>query len=258
MKTINAYWEEKNLGKKVVEVIFDEDDNIENYKKLNLTQYDYVLAKIPLNNNLLVHQLESEGFKYLENLITLQKKVSTIKYVPAMYLNIAEEYDHQLISDQKDLLTLTGEIKKGLFTNDRVSQDPFFNECLSSNRYANWINSLFNSENFELYFIIKRKDQSKVGFFILNNSDHKKYKQLLAGLFNDYKKTGIGFLTVLFPLMICKEQNINRLETYVSSNNLDILNMHSAVFAYEFKSTYVVLRKVQEINKSNKAESLTS
>jgi hypothetical protein len=68
VKIINAFWEERNLGLKVCELIFNADDSVDlSILREEEKLYDYLVAKIPSGSNRIIHDLENEGFRYLEN-----------------------------------------------------------------------------------------------------------------------------------------------------------------------------------------------
>ena len=76
MKIINAHWEERNTGMKVLEIVFNRKDKLKVFIDLIIEEkFDYIVAKVPGGKTELIHELENSGYRLLENQIQISVKV---------------------------------------------------------------------------------------------------------------------------------------------------------------------------------------
>jgi hypothetical protein len=67
MKIINAFWEERNIGKKTIEVEYEKSDNETDFINsiTSLKDASYIVIKAPSGNFELSSILSEKGFKYI-------------------------------------------------------------------------------------------------------------------------------------------------------------------------------------------------
>ena len=113
-----------------------------------------------------------------------------------------------------DFCQLLNETEKGMFDNDRISNDSFFDRNISAKRYANWIKDLMKRK--ALFYVITYNDDN-AGFVILEKKDKLTYYSVLGGGYEKYRKSGLGI--VQKEPEITRKLGGKRLVTSVSSNN---------------------------------------
>ena len=143
------------------------------------------------------------------------------------------------IATEDDIVFLENELRNGLFETDRIYLDPFFTNDQASNRYINWIKYEL-SIGTNLY-IIKYKD-NKIGFFTLKEIGECVYYPLLAGLFNKYKKSGLGFSIIYCPIKETIKRNGKKISTNVSSNNQSAAKIHILLGFQIEKMCYTLIK----------------
>jgi len=242
VKIINAFWEERNLGLKVCEIVFDNNEIIDLDAISDLEKsYDYLIAKVPGDSVQLVHDLEVHGFRYLEN--------QQVFYILSNeLLNIDKDWEQrfhniscEIVSDKKDLDSICDQIKKGLYVKGRFSADPEIENSISDLRIVNWLNDLSRKENAFIYKL--NRDKSIIGYFALEKINITHLNVVQAGIFNDFQNKGFSFLIPYNILKIAFKNKIKGIFASVSSNNMKMINSISKIVHLSVKKTYIVMRK---------------
>ncbi len=239
MKIIDAFWEQKNLGLTTTEILFEASDNTLDSKSFSevCSSADYVVAKVPTGRFDLSSQLSEYGFVFIESSINFRLDVKNAFLTPLQRrLNEAVSYQEM---DLEDIAELNRELEKGLFKTDRIVLDPFFSNSLAANRYKNWIADECKREA-TLYKILYK--QNAIGFFTFKQMPNGTFYPFLAGLYENYSKSGLGFETLRKPI----EEVINRgggiISTYASSNNLPVIRAHEQQGFQIFEITNVFVK----------------
>lgn len=74
MRIVNCTWEFFNLDKRVVEISFDTDENVEmDYMQSFEQEYDYIVVKTQVCNPGLYRTLANLGYYFIENQISVTK-----------------------------------------------------------------------------------------------------------------------------------------------------------------------------------------
>ncbi len=214
MKIIHAHWEKRNLGVQTVEVEIKENDTLEEVKQcLSEIQGEYIVVKIPTHMAKLSFLIQEYGFYYVEDMALMSSNLKAVQRNSV----IQRLYD-EIIScemDKVDYLQLYQEIRKGLFSTDRVSIDPMFTKEQAAERYIGWIHDELEKGT-SLYKYVYRGNI--IGFFALKEIAQGRYTSFLGGIYLEYRKGGIGSI-VKVPETV-KKLGGKRVETYVSLNNL--------------------------------------
>jgi hypothetical protein len=249
MKIINAYWEERNTGLKTCEILFEKEDDFQNYIDSNPeSNYNFSVVKIPVGNLELVHQFENIGYRYLENQILLTFNVSQVEEINPKWKRLLNGFTCRLINTQEELKSILIEVSHKMFDTDRFSLDPFWQKDISSKRYHNWILDLFESGTSQFYII--SKNGTEIGFYSSRAESSEMNSCQIAGIYNKFKSSGYIFVLTWFWLIKSKEKEFKRLTTSISSNNRVMLSSLSKVFSFSVREVYIVLRK-SSVNKSN-------
>ncbi len=145
------------------------------------------------------------------------------------YENIFEELTVQKVESEEDVRYIQDEIRKGIFTTDRIAIDPYFGIEIANRRYANWVGDEVKQDGVLCYLV---SNGMKIGFS-LSKMDGT---GLLGGVFVDSQKEGVGGDFELAGLRTAVlYTDINKFYTSVSSNNLRILRL-CEMFGYRVRS----------------------
>ena len=238
MRVIDAFWEKRNLGVETVEINIDINDKIEDIKKaIEEVKAEYVVVKVPAGYIDAMFLLNDMGYKNMETIIHATHNLKNIE-LEGIQKRINDSVSYEPMNDD-DIEELFQEIKKGLFTTDRIYLDPYFTKEQASNRYIGWIKDELSrgTEAFKLIY----KDKS-IGFFMFKETEKDVYYPFLAGVYEDYRSTGLGFTFNYKPICEAIKRNGKMISTFISSNNNNTVRMHS-IFGFQFnKMDYVYIK----------------
>jgi hypothetical protein len=242
VKIVDAFWEERNLGLKVCEIVFEDNEIIDFDAITDLGKsYQYIVAKIPGDSVHLVHNLESHGFIYLENQLVLYILSDELLNIDKNWEQRFRNVSCEKVSDKKDLDNICDQIMKGLYIKGRISSDPEIKNGISDLRIVNWLNDLFVREDVYIYRLIK--DENAIGYFALEKINNAHYNVIQAGIFGDYQNRGFSFLIPLNILKIAYKKGIKGIFAPISSNNIKMINSISKFMHLSVKKTFIVMRK---------------
>ena len=254
MQFIDAIWEFKNTGKHTCELVFEAGDDFYSYPaELINNQYEFSVAKVPAGNLGLIHKLEEEGYRYLENQLLIEFDVSQVSSLYEEWSSQLAAFSCDVVEEEELMEKILDEIENNMFETDRYSLDPLMGGKVSSVRYRNWLRSLLDHGTTDIY--IMKRNNVDVGFFTIKQETERLSTCPIAGIFSDYKNRGYFLALAFLWLKASSERGYKRLSTSISTNNTSIHSFLSKVFSFKVKTTYVVLRKV--INK-NKIENINS
>lgn len=215
MKIIDAIWEKENLGVTSKEVLVDLNDSVDVVKTSLVTLNDqYIVVKVPASQFGITTLVQDMGYKFVEEMIEVEHDLHEVKRNRILQ-RLYDSLDYKEM-DASDIETLYSEVDKGMFSSDRISNDPHFSAELSARRYKNWIKSMLNSG--AIPYVMSYKEEP-AGFIILTTKDKIVYHSVLGGGYEKFRKTGLG--------MVQKEQEIVKalggkfVSTNVSSNNVN-------------------------------------
>ena len=228
MRIVEAFWEERNLGVTCYEVTVEKGDSLQQISnelsRLAFVQYIVVKVDTP---NVEAHLLLAElGYTFMEASINMFLDVRNYRLSSLEQRLNAHIRWHSLTS-KEGLVRFNLELDKGIFNTDRIYLDPEFAKTQASHRYKCWIKDEMErgSELFEITY----KEQA-IGFFIQKQLDEKTYYPFLAGLYHDnQEKIGLGFSVLAKPIENTIERGGRYISTYVSSNNLPIVKLHTQI-----------------------------
>lgn len=219
MKKIDAYWEKRNLGVTCVEVLLDKNDNLMEVKKLlDHICAEYIVVKVPVCRFDINKLLTDYRYSFIECSLNMIINVKHVILNP-LHVRINKSIFYEEMGED-DFITLQEEIKKGLFNTDRIVLDDYFSKNLAASRYINWITDEL-AKNSQLFKIIYKKDA--IGFFTFKQISQDVYYHFLAGLYEKYLKSGLGFTTIYKPIEEVLKRKGKKISTYVSTNNLPVI-----------------------------------
>jgi hypothetical protein len=241
MKIEEERWDKKHLNLNVVKVEFEQKDTINSLRNEEIECYDYVIAKVPIRELELTHLLEHNGFRFLETQFELVLDSRKPCAMPKYFEKILNEISYKKITRYQNVERIINRIDENFSDSDRVSLDPFFSRNIGAKRYRNWIRDEYNGEKSTLFELFLK--ERPIGFFLLKRIDTKSYLALLAGLYPEFKNSGLGISVVAKPIDWAIQNRIVTLVTRNSSNNLQSLKIHLEC-GYTIQRINYVLRKV--------------
>jgi len=213
LKIVNADWEYRNLGVTTIEIEIEEYDTRETIlTTIQEIRAQYIVLKLPSHKADMTFDIQKSGYTYIEDMVQM---VSYLKKVN--YSSVQERFNTCVstqVMTEEDLVTVKQEIKKGLFSTDRVYLDPYFSKKQAYNRYINWIEDEYLRKTQFIKYIYKG---NTIGFFALREQEKGRYTSFLGGIFPAYRKGGIG--TVVKVPQVVQAYGGKSVSTNVSSNN---------------------------------------
>lgn len=238
----DAVWEKRNTGFRVCEVVFTPADLGEkSIDPIPCNGYDYIVAKVPAGNNELIHKLEEDGFRYLENQINIRFCSTGNDTINEAWAARFSDHNCVRVSSKEEVAEITGRIRsEGLFEKDRFSLDPIFTSPLPDRRIANWVEDISSNDNGRIWSIEKKG--IAVGFFIISERGSSAYVDM-AGIYRKFRGTGLPWLLLLNILKESERMGHSTVTASVSSNNIATLNTFTRFIRFRVDSVTVVLRK---------------
>ncbi|MDR3125158.1 MAG: hypothetical protein LBU10_04745 [Endomicrobium sp.] len=224
MKLIDAFWEKRNLGvKSCHELIIEKSDSLNSVKsQLLLLNSEYVVVKVPDGRIELSFLLTELGYSFIENLIHFT-------YNPKIHKSIIQrilEDINYVKMDEADIDYLFCEIRKNIFSTDRVFLDPYFSSEQASNRYIGWIKDEL-TKSCDIYkLVLQNKD---VGFFTFKDLGEGRYFPFLIGIYSNFLNRALGRCLIYSIIQETIKRNGKIISTYSSSNNIRAVRCYSSL-----------------------------
>jgi hypothetical protein len=245
MKVIDAIWEKRNTGLKTCELVFSSEDSINDYLDNNIEKnYEHIVAKVPADNIVLVHQLEDYGYRFMETQFSISVAAHELDKIDQKWNRVLAGTSYKKVDNRNDLELLLTNIKAGMFTDDRISMDERFGINVSYRRYVNWIVDIYEDKKAEIFIL--EKNISKAGFFIIKQVNRDVLHSIIAGIFKEYQGQGLSIALIYFYLKIAVDRNARYVNTFFSSNNQKMLNTFTKTVSFKTLNICYVLRKVIE------------
>jgi hypothetical protein len=214
MKIIDAVWEERNLGVTSAEIIIEKDDTPEYVsEQLAGISSGYSVVKVPSGMSHLLKTVQEKGYVFIEDMIHVEHDLREVE-MSRVLKRLYESTSYRSMTDA-DFEQLRTEIEKGMFDNDRISNDSYFPSGTSAKRYLNWTNDL--RAGGALFYAITYGGEN-VGFVVLDKKDEKTYYSVLGGGYEKFRRSGTGIIQK--EPEITRKLGGKRLVTSVSSNNV--------------------------------------
>ncbi len=224
MKIIEAFWEKRNLGVSCTEISIEKEDTVEllEEKKSNFGSAEYMVIKVPVARFDIHEYLTKNNFIFIEGSINFHLNLKEATLTKLQQRLDGEVTYAEMNSD--DLEQLYEEIKKGLFKSDRILLDTYFTADQAAMRYINWIKDELSKTT--QVFKIVHKNQA-IGFFTFKQIAEHVFYPFLAGLYEKYANSGLGFTTLSKPIEESRKRNGKFISTYTSTNNPSVVRVHT-------------------------------
>ena len=215
MKIVDAIWEKRNLGVDTVEITIEEHDpETEVTAAINALDAQYAVVRVPAVRADLIFPVQQKGFVFAEEMVHLVSDLSEISLAP-VEKRLWDAVECQRMTDD-DIAELRSEIRKGLFSTDRIYLDPAFSKELAAERYVNWIDDELARGGFLVKYVYKGRT---AGFFSLRDTGNGDYTSALGGMFSDFRKGGlVTAISGKVPEFV-KELGGRSVDAHVSTNN---------------------------------------
>ena len=238
MKIVEATWEKRNLGIKVLEVEIELNDEISIViEDIDELTADYIVVKVPTKISNLIGPIQLAGFEFIEVLThsIFDTKLPTLdKLEERFLLNLHSSP----ISDSNRRL-LESSVLGGMFNTDRISLDSKFDQFMSANRYLGMISDEC-SKGAAVYEITYKDDF--VGFYVLRLVSETTSLSSIGGVLPQYQNKGIGVLMNYLQIMNSYKLGANQVLSTFSSNNVAATIIHWK-YAYRLaKQEYVFIK----------------
>lgn len=241
MIVLDAVWELRNLGLNVKEIVVQDDDHFDNLLRLeNSINCDYSVVKVPTNNIALLRRIESLGYKFIEVLTKVSvQSIPTLTGPHKRLFNLLSTGE----AGEEEKAIIFENIKAGMFSTDRVSVDSNFTKEQAANRYLGLIEDVVSAEG-DLRSIYL-KDEF-IGFFLGQMGSNKIYNSLLAGVFEQCNKLGVGSYINHLAYEYAFSRNCRAVNTVFSSNNLSASAIHYSLNCRLIMQQYVLVKHHKE------------
>ena len=240
MKVVDCVWEQKNIGKKTVEIGIEETDKFdEAILRHYICNYEYVVIKVPMNIPTFNIGLTSMGFGCMELQINMSLAFEEFDFPQVQ--QFYNDTSFKVIKRSEDLQSVLSRIEPGMFSTDRVSVDPMFGESIGCRRYLNWITTEYKKRESSLVAIYYKDCQ--VGFMLVK-IEGDRIKLLLNGLYKTYQGKGLGILTPASPFMYVLKNKLPIVKelTSISSNNIPVVKLYDRLHFHIDSQTYVFVK----------------
>lgn len=219
-----ADWEVRNIGKSAVELqISDGDTLILSDLEKYIKEFEYVVVKIALTDYFALKSVNASGLKFNEMQMAYECKTAQVKHSRNIEAFTRKAHFFEINTDEY-LNTLLTEVTPGMFHTDRVALNPMLGPELAANRYRNWITTEFKTGRSSLFFIESNNKQF-IGFAMFRVlGNYMNY--LLGGIFPQYQNIGFGPQIVAQPLAYSITQSLDGVQTFVSSNNPNVIALY--------------------------------
>lgn len=242
MKITNCPWELDNLGCRVVEIYISASEDIHVHEIQEIeSQYEYVVIKMESGNMRHTALMTQLGYTLAETQLSLKKPYAEwhIKNDKLTSILLSQMRVEQIVSDE-DLQELLSLMTDNMFSTDRVYLDPQFGPTFSARRYRNWTASEFKRGA----LLYKHYFRGQYVGFSLCKQENENLHCLLAGNFEQYQNTGIGFWIPLIPLQY-PDQRYKNYITSISTNNYPVWQMYNRHHYTVTKFDYVYIKHIK-------------
>lgn len=232
MKIIDADWEVRNLGCKTVEVAIEKNDRektldalcAELAQAIRAHEARYVVVKVDTRYSDISLRLQHEDYDLIEVQAINRLMREAAEQALKRFAPFVEGVGYRAAAPE-DVDMVVREVKKGIFTTDRIALDPQFGIEIANLRYANWI--LDEVARGTVLYLATYND-APIGFFINRKKERGRVQGLLTGLFTDEAVQGFGSLLDYASYQEMLDHGMRVLEGGVSMNNPRVVQIHQA------------------------------
>ncbi len=240
MKIIDCYWEKRNLGCNSVEISIERNDKFKIEDFHFIKDYNYVVAKVPVNKLDFNFGLSDLGFSIVELQMDMYASLKTFNFEEKNIQRIIPYLSFKEVCTPDGVNSLLSKITPGMFSTDRISLDTKFGYEIGCIRYKNWIRDEFEKGTAKIINLFYKNNHVAFAMF----RQDQNIKGLVGGLFSDYQNDGIGLITPCLLILYAKTNNlyIKKVINPISSNNKAVWDLYE-YFGFVPKNPHYVLVK---------------
>lgn len=242
MKIVDAVWEKRNLGLTCAEITLEsKDSEVDIGSALTGLSAQYLVVRVPAGRVDLTFCLSRMGCIFIETIIHVTRRTDGLE-LSGVQKRLAEAVTYAPMQES-DIQNLWSEIRKGMYDSDRISLDPYFAKSQAGERYIGWIQDEIarGADVYKLMF----KNQS-IGYFTMKDLGDGTYWPFLAGMYESYRNSGLGFNIVYQSVCEVAARGGKLVSTYISTNNDRAIRLHvNMAFRFE-EVTYVFIKHNDE------------
>ncbi len=225
MKIRDAFWEIRNLGVTCSEIDIEDNDSLEDIStQLENSTSQYQVARAPVGRVDILRKLESENFHFIECLFEVFHDLKEVELTD-VWIRMSNSMDYQKIAAE-DLYRIEDEVRKGIFSTDRVALDPKFSQSLANERYVNWLRDEIEQGG-SVYEVLHK--QVGLGFFTFREDGSQRDNSVLSGLYREMSLPGVGNILLLKILEEARRRKLTMLTSHISTNNLAVVKTHQSL-----------------------------
>ncbi|MBP5260538.1 MAG: hypothetical protein J6Z43_00255 [Clostridiales bacterium] len=239
MIVTNAVWEKRNLGVETVEIVLEDNDRIEDIRStLNLyCQSEYSVIKVPSFCFDAIREVQEHGYTFIESALSLSIKPSKMVVEPRFKSIVSNCSYHEMNDEERQYLE--EQIHRGIFSTDRIYVDPAFTHDAAAQRYINWMHDLSERKN-PIMNVMYGNDA--VGFFVADKKPGNVYDGVLAGVYEPYLNTGMGYCVQWAGVDYARTNDAQKYLGHISLNNPGVLKLLLSLGYNVTRSYYVFIR----------------
>jgi hypothetical protein len=232
------------LGRAVLEIRgFQAEDDFPGEEKRFRQEHDplYAVCKVPVEDLRAVHQLEDNGFRFIETQLKLSLKMKSYD---------ASKYPYSYVPVEPGDLETVLNMAETIFSDDRFSIDPFIKERFAGKaageRYRRYVMKSFEAPDECVYKMVNDGTKEIVGFGTHRHTTQEEAVIFIGGIVSTYQKAGLGPISDFLAINNLRREGVKKAYTHVSARNYAIMNLEIAGLGYKVMNSHVVLRKVYE------------
>lgn len=215
------------------------DDNIASEEILYLAAYNpgYVYCQVPVENLLVIHNLEACGFRLIEvqikSVVNFQQDHDVSRY----------PYEYQKVTTKEalnDVLNIAGET----VVHDRLTVDPDMPVGISGERYRRYVQKSYDDVNEEVWRLYDPSSKTTLAFRTHRKVCPGEVLLLLGGVHPDFKNLGLGVVSSYFCFNQMRRDGIKKAMTHISAINYPIMNLEIGFLGFRALNTFAVMRKI--------------
>lgn len=242
MKAVNCFWEERNIGKKTIEISIEREDCFEREViEHQILGYEYAVVKVPMNMPSFNFGLSILGFSCIESQMKVGISLKDFDFAKVAHFYPVVSY--KIVDNQEDFASVLSCIEPGMFSTDRISLDLNYGVKVGCQRYINWLTAEYENKKSKLVKVLKNGEH--VGFMLIR-MEGDTIELLLNGLYKPYQGKGLGLITPASPMMFVKKNSLQIAKeiTNISSNNIPVVKLYNRLQFQLLSQTYVFVKHI--------------
>jgi hypothetical protein len=193
-----------------------------------------VIAKIPLNDISLVHNLEAMGFRFAEVQLQATRKISQ------RHVDFADRYIYEKVNTEIELEEVIN-IAQSSITHDRWSMSPNRSKEESNRRVKTYLEKSFTTSLEEIWVLRDLESKEIMQFRSHKYSAPREATLLLGAVRPDLKGLGIGPISWQFCENQLSASGVKRAVTHFSAANHEIINLEVGSIGFRVTASTAVM-----------------